>query len=73
MEWGGGGRGGETEKLALVEVAFTNCYYFALCFACKLVFYAQSTSAVISGRYTSHIVYLIFNNVYVLKWVYIQF
>ena len=39
----------------------------------KLVFYAQSTGAVISGRYTSHIVYLIFNNVYVLKWVYIQF
>ena len=39
----------------------------------KLVFYAQSTGAVISGRYTSDIVYLIFNNVYVLKWVYIQF
>ena len=37
------------------------------------MFYAQSTGAVISGRYTSHIVYLIFNNVYVLKWVYIQF
>ena len=33
----------------------------------KLVFYAQSTGAVISGRYISHIVYLIFNNVYVLK------
>ena len=30
----------------------------------KLVFYAQSTGAVISGRYTSHIVYLIFNNVW---------
>ena len=27
------------------------------------MFYAQSTDAVISGRYTSHIVYLIFNNV----------
>ena len=39
----------------------------------KLVFYARSTGAVISGRYTSHIVYLIFNNVYILKWVYIQF
>ena len=39
----------------------------------KLVFYAQSTGAVISGWYTSHILYLIFNNVYVLKWVYIQF
>ena len=39
----------------------------------KLVFYAKSTSTVISGRYTSHIIYLIFNNVYVLKWVYIQF
>ena len=33
----------------------------------KLVFYAQSSGAVISGRYTSHIVYLIFNNVYVLN------
>ena len=39
----------------------------------KLVFYAQSTSAVISGWYTSHIEYLIVNNVYVLKLVYIQF
>ena len=29
----------------------------------KLVFYAQSTCVVISGQYTSHIVYLIFNNV----------
>ena len=38
----------------------------------KLVFYAQSAGAVISGRYISHIVYLIFNNVYVLKWVYRQ-
>ena len=35
------------------------------------MFYAQSTGAVISGRDTSHIVYLIFNIVYVLKWVYI--
>ena len=41
----------------------------------KLVFYAQSTGTgtVISGRYTSEIIYLIFNKVYVLKWVYIQF
>ena len=39
----------------------------------KLVFYAQSTGAVISGRYTSYLIYLIFNNVYVLKSVYIQF
>ena len=39
----------------------------------KLVLYAQSTGAVISGRYTSHVIYLIFINVYVLKSVYIQF
>ena len=38
-----------------------------------MVFYAQSTGTVISGRYTSDIIYLIFNSVYVLKWVYIQF
>ena len=31
---------------------------------CKLVFYAQSTGAAISGRYTSHLIYLIFNNNY---------
>ena len=37
----------------------------------KLVFYAQSTGTVISGRYISYIFDLI--NVCVLKWVYIQF
>ena len=36
------------------------------------MFYAQSTGAVISGRYTSHIVYLTLNNVHVPKWVHIQ-
>ena len=35
----------------------------------KLVFYAQSTGVVVSGRYTSDTIYLIFNNVSVLKWV----
>ena len=41
----------------------------------KLVFYAQSTDAVISGRYTSHFFIFIFliMCVCVLKWVYIQF
>ena len=39
----------------------------------KLVFYAQSTGTDISGQYTSDIIYLIFNSVYDLIWVYIQF
>ena len=48
-------------------------FYRVLLLSSKLVFYAQSTGTVISGRYTSHIEYLIFNNMYVLKWAYIQF
>ena len=62
----------------LVELSISNAAYHVNVMehveqVSKLVFYAQSTGTVISGRYTSHIVYLIFNNVYVLNWVYMQF
>ena len=78
----------DEEEIKMDDVAryFTcfrgNVLYLLTCGRCSLVsgthndivvFYAQSTGVVISGRYTSHIVYLIFNNVYVLKWVDVQF
>ena len=49
-----------------------------VCWTCskqvsKLVFYAQSTSAVISGRYTFYRHILLFKSVYVLKLAYVQF